>query len=127
MKTVIAFAAAAAVLLCVAPQAPAQGTVSKDAGSGASIAKENPSGAKESGAVQVESSAPSRLSAIAGPRFIGNKGSRKVHRASCEWGQKISPGKRIYFNSYEEAKAAGYIPCRTCKPDQPASSSPARR
>jgi len=119
MKTVIAFAAAVAVLLCMAPQAPAQGTVSKEAGSGASIAKDIPSGAKESGAAQVESSAPSRLQALRTPPFIGNKGSRKIHRASCEWGQKISPGKRVYFNSYEEAKTAGYTPCRTCKPDQP--------
>ncbi|MCX6357166.1 MAG: hypothetical protein NT045_04705 [Candidatus Aureabacteria bacterium] len=55
----------------------------------------------------------------AGRAFIGNKGSRKIHRADCTWGQKISPGKRIYFSTYEEAKAAGYVPCRTCNPDLP--------
>ena len=59
--------------------------------------------------------APPSRSSIA--PFIGNKGNRKVHRTSCIWGQKISPGKTIYFNSYQEAKDAGYIPCKTCRPE----------
>lgn len=48
--------------------------------------------------------------------FIGNKGSKKVHRADCNWGMKTSPGKRVYFNAYDEAEKAGYAPCKTCKP-----------
>lgn len=48
--------------------------------------------------------------------FIGNKGSKKVHRADCNWGIKTSPGKRVYFNTYDEAEKAGYTPCKTCRP-----------
>jgi hypothetical protein len=57
--------------------------------------------------------------------YIGNKGSRKIHRSSCVWGQKVSPGKRIYFTSYDEAKAAGYVPCHTCRPDLPDAAATA--
>jgi methylphosphotriester-DNA--protein-cysteine methyltransferase len=49
--------------------------------------------------------------------FIGNKGSRKIHRVDCVWGQKISPGKRKYFQTYQEAVAEGYVPCNACKPE----------
>jgi methylphosphotriester-DNA--protein-cysteine methyltransferase len=49
--------------------------------------------------------------------FIGNKSSKKVHRADCRWGMKTSPAKRVYFKTYEEAAKAGYIPCKACKPD----------
>ncbi|MEJ2744618.1 MAG: Ada metal-binding domain-containing protein [bacterium] len=60
----------------------------------------------ESGAAEAPSTAP----------FIGNKSSKKVHRADCKWGSKTSPRNRIYFNTYEEAEKAGYIPCKGCKP-----------
>lgn len=49
--------------------------------------------------------------------FVGNKGSRKIHRSDCVWGMKISPGKRKFFRTYREAIAEGYIPCSTCKPE----------
>jgi hypothetical protein len=59
----------------------------------------------------------------AGP-FIGNKGSKKVHRADCIWGQKTSPGKKKEFATYAEAVKAGYVPCRTCRPDLPEPPTP---
>lgn len=68
--------------------------------------------------------APLLLASAAGPGahpppapFVGNKGSRKVHRSDCEWGKKISPGKRKYFKTYQKAAAQGYVPCSICKPN----------
>lgn len=57
--------------------------------------------------------------------FIGHKMSKKVHRADCQWGQKISARNRIYFDTYQEAAAAGYVPCKSCKPDQAAAEASA--
>lgn len=74
---------------------------------------------KETEAAQVSAPAESAAAQAEAPStapFVGNKGSKKVHRADCSWGAKTSPGKRIYFNTYEEAAKAGYVPCKTCKP-----------
>jgi methylphosphotriester-DNA--protein-cysteine methyltransferase len=56
--------------------------------------------------------------------FIGHSASKKVHRAECKWAQKIAERNRVYFTNCQEAVAAGYSPCRTCKPDEPSSPSP---
>jgi len=56
--------------------------------------------------------------------FIGGRGNKKVHCSSCQYGQKILARNRVLFKSYEEAAAAGYIPCRICKPDQAAAPRP---
>jgi len=56
--------------------------------------------------------------------FIGSRGTKKMHLSSCQYGQKISARNRVLFKSYEEAAAAGYIPCKICKPDQAAASRP---
>jgi methylphosphotriester-DNA--protein-cysteine methyltransferase len=55
--------------------------------------------------------------------FVGNKNSKKLHRSTCRWADKISEHNRIYFQSYEEAQKAGYVPCKQCKPDQAADAS----
>jgi hypothetical protein len=52
--------------------------------------------------------------------FWGSKNSNKYHYPSCKWAQKINPANLIKFNTPEEAKKAGYIPCKVCRP--PASS-----
>lgn len=49
-------------------------------------------------------------------RFVGHIGTKKVHRAECGHAQKISSDNRVLFDKYEEAEAAGYAPCKTCKP-----------
>jgi methylphosphotriester-DNA--protein-cysteine methyltransferase len=48
--------------------------------------------------------------------FWGSKKSDKYHYPTCEWAQKISPSNLIIFKSPEEARQAGYIPCRVCNP-----------
>lgn len=74
-----------------------------------------PEAAKEKESPQVSESASEAEAPSTAP-FIGNKGSKKVHRADCKWAAKTSPGKRIYFNTYAEVEKAGYTPCKTCKP-----------
>ncbi|HIC96231.1 TPA: hypothetical protein EYP12_06360 [Candidatus Bipolaricaulota bacterium] len=51
--------------------------------------------------------------------YIGHQRTKKLHRAECRWARKISPSNRVYFNSYDEAARAGYVPCKVCKPGAP--------
>ncbi|OGW78855.1 MAG: hypothetical protein A3C51_04375 [Omnitrophica bacterium RIFCSPHIGHO2_02_FULL_46_20] len=48
--------------------------------------------------------------------YVGSKNSTKYHYTWCRWAQKINPNNKVTFNSAQEAKAAGYIPCKVCKP-----------
>ena len=50
--------------------------------------------------------------------FWGSKNSNKYHYPSCRWAQKINPSNLVTFQSPEEAREAGYIPCKVCKPPQ---------
>lgn len=50
--------------------------------------------------------------------YLGNKNSKKYHVAACTWAQKIAPRNRIEFSTAEEAKKAGFIPCKICRPDR---------
>jgi micrococcal nuclease len=48
--------------------------------------------------------------------FAASRESDKYHYPSCRWVEKILPENLICFGSVEEARAAGYEPCGTCKP-----------
>ncbi len=48
--------------------------------------------------------------------YIGNKRSKKFHRADCTSVAKISPGNAERFQKREEAINNGYAPCKACKP-----------
>jgi competence protein ComEC len=50
--------------------------------------------------------------------FVGSKNSDKYHYPSCGYAKKIKSENLRKFNSVSEAKAAGYVPCKTCKPPQ---------
>ena len=50
------------------------------------------------------------------PAFVASKQAKKYHRPSCRWAQKISPKNKFTFKSADEAVAAGYVPCKVCKP-----------
>lgn len=104
------------------PVAPEGETAAQPEGAGAKAEKAAPQ-------VSVPAEAPAAAEAEAPSTapFIGNKGSKKVHRASCQYGAKTSPGKRVYFNTYEEAVKAGYIPCKVCKPDLAAAGEGAAK
>lgn len=46
--------------------------------------------------------------------IIGNKNSQKYHLADCQGAKKISEHNKIWFDTAEEAAAAGYQPCNIC-------------
>ena len=48
--------------------------------------------------------------------FVGNKSSKKYHLPSCSAVEKISPDNRVALESVDAAKAAGYEPCKVCRP-----------
>jgi hypothetical protein len=52
--------------------------------------------------------------------LFGKRGLKKYHRVGCQFGDRINPADRVVFASPEAAKAAGYEPCRVCRPDAPA-------
>jgi hypothetical protein len=56
--------------------------------------------------------------ASAGPLF-GKRGLKKVHRVGCPFGERIRAEDRVFFKTVAEAQAAGYEPCKTCRPADP--------
>ena len=49
-------------------------------------------------------------------KYVGSKNSNKYHYPTCRAAQRIKPGNLVTFKSAQEAKAAGYVPCKVCKP-----------
>ena len=47
--------------------------------------------------------------------IVGNKNYKYYHRPDCQYAPR-DPQKRIEFDNIEEAKSAGYRPCKTCNP-----------
>ncbi len=54
--------------------------------------------------------------AITADKFVASKNSNKYHYTWCKWAQKIKPENLISFDTPEQAIAAGYVPCKVCKP-----------
>ena len=48
--------------------------------------------------------------------YVGNANSGKFHYSDCNAVGKMNPNNKVYFNSRDEAIAAGYIPCKRCNP-----------
>lgn len=48
--------------------------------------------------------------------FVGSSKSDKYHYPYCQWAKKINPANLVEFNSSEEARKAGYVPCKVCSP-----------
>ena len=49
-------------------------------------------------------------------QFVGSKNSDVYHYPNCSYAKKIKEENKIWFNSIEEATAAGYRPCKKCNP-----------
>ena len=49
---------------------------------------------------------------------VDSKRSDKYHRPDCRWAKMISAANLVTFKSAAEAKAAGYAPCKTCRPPE---------
>jgi micrococcal nuclease len=40
----------------------------------------------------------------------------KFHADGCRAAQKINPANQVYFDTRDDAVAAGYTPCGICQP-----------
>ena len=49
-------------------------------------------------------------------KYVGSKKSNKYHYPTCRWAKKIKPYNLVTFQSAKEAREAGYIPCKVCRP-----------
>lgn len=56
------------------------------------------------------------VSASSNGPFVGSSKSNKYHYPSCSAAKKISTANLVTFASSAKARAAGYMPCRICKP-----------
>ena len=48
--------------------------------------------------------------------YVGSKESNRYHKPTCRWCYEIYEENLIYWDSIEEAEAAGYIACKVCRP-----------
>lgn len=48
--------------------------------------------------------------------YVGSSESDKYHYPKCKWTDAINDSNLVHFDTEEEAAAAGYLPCGTCKP-----------
>lgn len=48
--------------------------------------------------------------------FWGSINSNKYHYPSCMHAHRIKKENLVIFNSRKEAKNAGYVPCKVCRP-----------
>ncbi len=65
------------------------------------------------------------LTSVLASEFWASKGSDKYHHPDCEWARKISRSNLVAFGSHEEARNAGYVPCRICNSSTaPRAASP---
>jgi len=49
-------------------------------------------------------------------KYYGSMKSDKYHRSSCRYVEKIKAENLIEFDSVKEAREAGYVACKVCKP-----------
>ena len=52
----------------------------------------------------------------AGYKYVASNKAKKYHRPDCQWAKRIKPANKVTFNSAKEARQAGYVPCKVCKP-----------
>jgi AraC family transcriptional regulator of adaptative response/methylated-DNA-[protein]-cysteine methyltransferase len=55
---------------------------------------------------------------------VGVRTTRIYCHPSCQPGRSPKPENRVHFASVAEARAAGFRPCKKCRPDEPARPSP---
>lgn len=48
--------------------------------------------------------------------YVGSSESDKYHKPTCRWTDEINDSNLVHFDTIEEAKAAGYEACGTCRP-----------
>jgi hypothetical protein len=60
--------------------------------------------------------APPPPGAVAARPVIGNRSLGIYHLPDCDWAARVAARQRTDFDSPTSALAAGYRPCRVCKP-----------
>lgn len=50
--------------------------------------------------------------------LFAKRGLKKVHRPGCVFGERIHAEDRVFFKSLQEATAAGFEPCKICRPGE---------
>jgi O-6-methylguanine DNA methyltransferase len=65
-----------------------------------------------------EGAAPEELEALArrGVRYFGSDTTRIFCLPTCRHARRVTPAHRIEWRSVAEARAAGYRPCKVCRP-----------
>jgi methylphosphotriester-DNA--protein-cysteine methyltransferase len=58
----------------------------------------------------------SGLALAADYKYVGSRKSDKYHYPTCSAAKQIKPDNLIIFKTAKEARDAGYIPCKICKP-----------
>ena len=65
-----------------------------------------------------------RLTGVDGPvgsdepgRFAGITSTRIFGRLTCRSGERASSTNRVFFATWEDAVAAGFRPCKLCRPE----------
>jgi len=57
---------------------------------------------------------PGFAEAVDATRVVASKGGTKYHLLTCSGASTIKETNKIYFDSIEQAKAAGYTPAANC-------------
>lgn len=52
---------------------------------------------------------------VAGGQIVASRSGNKYHFPWCSGAQRISEANKVFFNSVEEARKAGYTPASNCK------------
>ena len=55
-----------------------------------------------------------------GEPYLAQRGSRIFHSRTCGWVRRIPEADRAYYKTVAEAKEAGFLPCPSCEPWEPA-------
>ena len=84
-------------------------------GSNAAVAVSGTAGAAEETAVIKESEEAGLPDLAPGGKYVASKNGSKYHFPWCSGAKRIAENNKVWFNSTEEARAAGYEPAANCK------------
>ncbi len=48
--------------------------------------------------------------------YVGNRNTGKFHHDGCSSVRQMADRNKVYIQSRAEAIAAGYVPCKRCRP-----------
>jgi hypothetical protein len=55
-----------------------------------------------------------------GEAYVAQRGGKLFHGRECGWIRRIGEPDRVYFKRIAEAREAGFSPCPSCEPWEPA-------